>query len=132
VTVLHWLLAVVATVARLFAGRAAIGQSQIWSAECVYALAVIIKKELGPDVSLYAFLQMLSVDSFEKGQLSSALQGGDAKNGNDHLEPDAKFKRRRFWLCRASASIGKQELVAARRARIRFLPRNPSPGVARD
>jgi hypothetical protein len=65
-TVLHWRLAVVAIVALLFAGRAAIGQSQIWTAVCVYVLPAIIKKELGPDVSLYAFLQMLSVDSFEK------------------------------------------------------------------
>jgi hypothetical protein len=32
----------------------------------VYVLAAIIKKELALDVSLYTFLQILSVHSFEK------------------------------------------------------------------
>ena len=32
----------------------------------VYVLAAIVKKELALDVSLYTFLQVLSVHSFEK------------------------------------------------------------------
>jgi len=60
-------------------------KTQIWTAVCVYVLAAIIKKELALDVSLYTFLQILSVHFFEKIQLSSAFQGGDAENGNDHL-----------------------------------------------
>jgi hypothetical protein len=37
-------------------------------------LAAIIKKELALDVSLYTFLQILSVHSFEKIPLSRAFQ----------------------------------------------------------
>src|SRR5450830_1527760 len=48
-------------------------KTQIWTAVCVYVLAAIIKKELALDVSLYTFLQILSVHSFEKTQLGQAL-----------------------------------------------------------
>jgi hypothetical protein len=41
---------------------------------CVYVLAAIIKKELALEVSLYTFLQILSVHSFEKTQLFLAFQ----------------------------------------------------------
>jgi hypothetical protein len=58
-------------------------KTQIWTAVCVYVLAAIIKKELALDVSLYTFLQILSVHSFEKIQLSCAFQGGDAGNSDD-------------------------------------------------
>jgi len=51
-------------------------KTQIWTAVCVYVLAAIIKKELAPDVSLYTFLQILSVHSFEKTQLGRALFDG--------------------------------------------------------
>jgi len=44
-------------------------KTQIWIAVCVYVLAAIIKKELALEVSLYTFLQILSVHSFEKTQL---------------------------------------------------------------
>ena len=40
-------------------------------------LAAIIKKELALDVSLYTFLQILSVRRFEKTQLFCALQDVD-------------------------------------------------------
>ena len=48
-------------------------KTQIWTAVCVYVLAAVIKKELALDVSLYTFLQILSVHSFEKIQLSCAF-----------------------------------------------------------
>ncbi len=55
-------------------------KTQIWTAVCVYVLAAIIKKELALDVSLYTFLQILSVHSFEKIQLSCAFQDFDDEN----------------------------------------------------
>ena len=55
-------------------------KTQIWTAVCVYVLAAIIKKELALDVSLYTFLQILSVHSFEKTELSCAFQRHDDKN----------------------------------------------------
>ena len=48
-------------------------KTQIWIAVCVYVVAAIIKKELELDVSLYTFLQILSVHSFEKTQLNCAF-----------------------------------------------------------
>lgn len=54
-------------------------KTQIWTAVCVYVLAAIIKRELALDVSLYTFLQILSVHSFEKTQLSQAFANGDDK-----------------------------------------------------
>jgi hypothetical protein len=44
-------------------------KTQIWIAVCVYVLAAIIKKEMALEISLYTFLQILSVHSFEKIQL---------------------------------------------------------------
>jgi hypothetical protein len=41
-------------------------KTQIWTALCVYVLAAIVKKQLALDVSLYTFLQVLSVPSFER------------------------------------------------------------------
>ncbi len=55
-------------------------KTQIWTAVCVYVLAAIIKKELALDVSLYTFLQILSVHSFEKTQLSYVFLDDDNKN----------------------------------------------------
>jgi hypothetical protein len=52
-------------------------KTQIWIAVCVYVLISIIKKELALDVSLYTFLQVLSVCPFEKVLISQALSGGD-------------------------------------------------------
>ena len=55
-------------------------KTQIWTAVCVYVLAAIIKKELALNVSLYTFLQILSVHSFEKIELSCAFPCDDNKN----------------------------------------------------
>jgi hypothetical protein len=60
-------------------------KTQIWTAVSVYVLAAIIKKELALDVSLYTFLQILSVHSFEKTQLSCAFQ--DLADNNSSLPP---------------------------------------------
>ena len=48
-------------------------KTQIWIAVCVYLLAAIIKKELGLEISLYTFLQILSVRPFEKTPISQAF-----------------------------------------------------------
>ena len=48
-------------------------KTQIWIAICIYVQAAIIKKGLAIPVSLNTFLQILSVHSFEKNQLSSAF-----------------------------------------------------------
>jgi hypothetical protein len=60
-------------------------KTQIWTAVSVYVLAAIIKKDLALDVSLYTFLQILSVHSFEKVQLSCAFQ--DIADNNSSLLP---------------------------------------------
>ncbi len=51
-------------------------KTQIWIAVCVYVVAAIIKKEFELDVSLYTFLQILSVHSFEKVQLPCVFRDG--------------------------------------------------------
>jgi len=48
-------------------------KTQIWIAVSVYVLVAIIKKELALEISLYTFLQILSVRPFEKIQISSAF-----------------------------------------------------------
>ena len=48
-------------------------KTQIWIAVCVYVLAAIIKKELGLEISLYTFLQILSVRPFEKTPVLQAF-----------------------------------------------------------
>ncbi len=59
-------------------------KTQIWTAVCVYVLAAIIKKELALDVSLYTFLQILSVHSFEKTLLSQVFIDADTQNQPAH------------------------------------------------
>jgi hypothetical protein len=52
-------------------------KTQIWIAVSVYVLAAIIKKALRLDLSLYTFLQILSVRPFEKIELLCAFQDLD-------------------------------------------------------
>ena len=52
-------------------------KTQIWIAVSIYVLAAIIKKALRLDLSLYTFLQILSVRPFEKIELLSAFQDLD-------------------------------------------------------
>ena len=55
-------------------------KTQIWTAVCVYVLVAIIKIELALEISLYTFLQILSVHSFEKIQLSCAFLDAESNN----------------------------------------------------
>ncbi len=47
---------------------------QIWIAVSVYLLVAIIKKRLNLDMSLYTFLQILSVTAFEKVSILQVLR----------------------------------------------------------
>jgi IS4 transposase len=47
---------------------------QIWCAVATYVLAAIVKKEIHAKVSLYTFLQIFQVASFERIPISCALQ----------------------------------------------------------
>jgi hypothetical protein len=62
-------------------------KTQIWTAVCVYVLAAIIKKELALDVSLYTFLQILSVHSFEKTPILYAFSD-IADTNQDQTHPN--------------------------------------------
>lgn len=66
-------------------------KTQIWIAVCVYVLAAIIKKELGFEISLYTFLQILSVRPFEKTPVLQAFlestHKSDASVDDNHLLP---------------------------------------------
>jgi transposase len=59
-------------------------KTQIWISVSVYALVAIIKKELRLEISLYTFLQILSVRPFEKTPISQAFFDGDDKNDISH------------------------------------------------
>jgi len=48
-------------------------KTQIWIAVSVYLLVSIIKKRLNLDMSLYTFLQILSVTAFEKTHILQVL-----------------------------------------------------------
>jgi hypothetical protein len=60
-------------------------KSQIWIAITVYLLAAIIKKRLKLEISLYTFLQVVSVSIFEKISISEAFSNIDDNEMN--LEP---------------------------------------------
>jgi len=55
-------------------------KTQIWIAVAVYLLVAIVKKRLGLEVSLYNFLQVLSVGLFEKSPILQAFQPFEAKD----------------------------------------------------
>ncbi len=67
-------------------------KTQIWIAVCVYVLAAIIKKELGLEISLYTFLQILSVRPFDKTPISQAFFASSYKT-----DPSADDNHL-FWL----------------------------------
>lgn len=60
-------------------------KTQIWIAISVYVLIAIIKKRLGLDISLYTFLQILSVNVFEKTPILQLL------TTTDHTKPEPLF-----------------------------------------
>jgi len=54
-------------------------KTQIWIAISVYVLIAIIKKKLKIDITLYTFLQILSVTVFEKASIFQIVNDGDYK-----------------------------------------------------
>ena len=58
-------------------------RTQIWTAVAVYVLVAIVRKRLGLDISLYTFLQVLSVSLFEKTPILQAFQ---------HTAADSQFR----------------------------------------
>ena len=55
-------------------------KTQIWCAVSTYVLIAILKKELHLNALLYTLLQILSVSTFEKIPISSALQPDTTRN----------------------------------------------------
>ena len=64
-------------------------KSQIWIAICVYLLCAIIKKKLKLEISLYTFLQVVSISIFEKIPVSEAFSDIDMQNLQ--CEPDIQL-----------------------------------------
>jgi len=52
-------------------------KTQIWIAVSVYVLIAIIKKRLNLEISLYQFLQILSVNVFDRTELIQLLTNND-------------------------------------------------------
>jgi len=68
-------------------------KTQIWTAVSVYLLVAIIKKRLNLEMSLYTFLQILSVTSFEKIPILQVLtQFVGAKHSDDSCNQLELFK----------------------------------------
>jgi len=63
-------------------------KTQIWIAIAVYVLVAIARKRLRLDISLYTFLQVLSVSLFEKTPILWAFEQGPAT-----ISPDADGKQ---------------------------------------
>lgn len=55
-------------------------KTQIWIAICVYVLVAIVKKQLKIEVSLYTFLQILSVNIFEKTPILQLVTNNNSQN----------------------------------------------------
>ena len=49
-------------------------KTQIWIAIAVYVLVAVVRKRLGLQASLYTFLQVLSLTSFEKMPILKAFE----------------------------------------------------------
>jgi len=60
-------------------------KTQIWIAISVYVLVAIIKKKLNLDISLYTFLQILSVNVFEKDHILQIVTNVDYKTDTNEL-----------------------------------------------
>ena len=68
-------------------------KTQIWIAISVYVLVAIIKKSLNLEVSLYTFLQILSVTAFEKMSILQVLRDFfDTEQPNDSCNQLELFK----------------------------------------
>lgn len=60
-------------------------KTQIWIAITMYVLVAIIKKQLKLDISLYTFLQILSVNMFEKVPILQLVTDYDYRNNKEHF-----------------------------------------------
>ncbi|MFQ5754277.1 MAG: IS4 family transposase [bacterium] len=60
-------------------------KTQIWIAITIYVLVAIIKKQLKLDISLYTFLQILSVNMFEKVPILQLVTDYDYRNNKEHF-----------------------------------------------
>jgi hypothetical protein len=58
-------------------------KTQIWIAIIVYVLAAIVKKQLELNISLYTFLQILSVTMFEKIDILQLIRENHSQNLNN-------------------------------------------------
>lgn len=68
-------------------------KTQIWIAVTVYLLVAIIKKRLNLEMSLYTFLQILSVTSFEKTHILQVLREFEnSKQPDDYSKQLNLFK----------------------------------------
>ena len=68
-------------------------KTQIWIAISVYVLVAIIKKRIDLEVSLYTFLQILSVTAFEKVSILQVLREfSDMKQPDDSCKQLELFK----------------------------------------
>ena len=52
-------------------------KTQIWIAISIYILVAIVKKQLKLEISLYTFLQILSLTMFEKDDIFQLVKEGD-------------------------------------------------------
>ena len=55
-------------------------KTQIWIAISAYLLIAIVKKRMNLDISLYTFLQILSLTLFEKDDILQLVKEIDYKN----------------------------------------------------
>ncbi len=60
-------------------------KSQIWIAISIYVLVAIVKKQLKLSISLYTFLQILSVSIFEKTHILHMVTNENYKTANEHI-----------------------------------------------
>jgi transposase len=60
-------------------------KTQIWVAISMYVLVAIIKKRLNMELSLYTFLQILSVTPFEKVPILQLVRDNDYRNLNHYI-----------------------------------------------
>ena len=65
-------------------------KTQIWIAICVYVLVAIVKKRLKIQISLYTFLQILSISIFEKNSVFHIVTNTNYKN-NENLFSNQLF-----------------------------------------
>lgn len=66
-------------------------KTQIWIAVSVYLLVAIIKKRLNLEMSLYTFLQILSVTAFEKASILQVLTKFDYTTHEDDYSKQLKL-----------------------------------------